>query len=530
MQRLKTLAWVVLALFPLILGTPLMALVHTASAVEVSISPASQYLLPGQTGWVDIRIANATELFGAWVSLTYDPAILSIHDDGADPGVQIAPGDIFAGMDWYTLTNIVDTTAGVITYGAKLSFTGQHGVSGGQLARINFTALAEGSSPFAFIDVILVDREGVSFISVSHDGIVYVQGQLPTVTPTVTPGGPTLTPTPTGSPTVTPTTTPAPLLYIDPEATSMGPGSEVTLTVKIADITNLYGIQFELVYAAGIVEVLDEDPATPGVQIGLGDFLTPVTITQNLADPLIGIIRFAINQYPPTPARSGSGTIARFRLRGLNEGATALAFHSSLLTDPEGNPIAHRRAGGMVAVNRRMVTGRALLQGRTNHSGIQIKRGDTVLATTGPDGSFLFACPVGAGETLDLQATFEGYLPAAKSLVVPEEQLVELGTVTLLGGNLIGPQIEVSRAEGCPGPSPLRIPGPPDEKINILDLTFVGSALGFASTDPQWQPSPDGCHPEWIMYRADVNGDGRVNIFDLVHVGNNFGRSGAQPW
>jgi hypothetical protein len=38
------------------------------------------------------------------------------------------------------------------------------------------------------------------------------------------------------------------------------------------------------------------------------------------------------------------------------------------------------------------------------------------------------------------------------------------------------------------------------------------------------------CRPDYITYRADINEDTFVNIFDLVLVGNNFGRIGLSPW
>jgi hypothetical protein len=74
----------------------------------------------------------------------------------------------------------------------------------------------------------------------------------------------------------------------------------------------------------------------------------------------------------------------------------------------------------------------------------------------------------------------------------------------------------------------LTVAGPPDGKVNILDLTFVGARFGKVSTDPDW--GPDVCNPDYLAYRADINEDDIVNIFDLVLVGNNFGAIAPSLW
>jgi hypothetical protein len=206
-------------------------------------------------------------------------------------------------------------------------------------------------------------------------------------------------------------------------------------------------------------------------------------------------------------------------VRALSSGATALAIQDTGLTNVHAEGMPHGAGGGFVVVNARVITGYVRLQGRTSHAGIEIKHEDQVLGTTLSDGSFYFTSPVDAGQLLTLRASYPAYLEIVKTLLVPVDEIVDLGETTLFGGDVIGPHAIQARAPGCPGSPTVAVPGPPDERINLVDLSFVGGHFGKAAGDSGWEPSPDGCHPEWKAFCADVNGDLRCNIFDLVQVG-----------
>jgi len=62
----------------------------------------------------------------------------------------------------------------------------------------------------------------------------------------------------------------------------------------------------------------------------------------------------------------------------------------------------------------------------------------------------------------------------------------------------------------------------------VLDLTFVGARFGKTNVDSDW--GPDSCHPDYLAFKSDINEDDNVNIFDLVLVGNNFGKLAPSPW
>jgi subtilisin family serine protease len=136
-----------------------------------------------------------------------------------------------------------------------------------------------------------------------------------------------------------------------------------------------------------------------------------------------------------------------------------------------------------------IISGTILLQGRNDHSGVQIFLGqeacpipgsnNTPAFTTEADGHFEIVVPAGQRYRC-LQAVQLGYLVAQK-----QNPRDDLGEVTLLGGDVTG-----------------------DDLVNIFDLALIGSRYG--TSDPT----------------ADLTRDGLVNIIDLVITASNYGREG----
>ncbi len=137
------------------------------------------------------------------------------------------------------------------------------------------------------------------------------------------------------------------------------------------------------------------------------------------------------------------------------------------------------------------VEGKVYLQGRSDHSGVTISVGGHT-ATTLADGGFRIT---GVAEsTYVVNASMPGYLDAERGdVLVQVGKTTLLPDVTLLGGNAIQ-----------------------DDTIDILDLAKV--VTNFNASVP---PADS---------EADINGDGLVDIYDLVLVGINFGKRAPSPW
>lgn len=135
------------------------------------------------------------------------------------------------------------------------------------------------------------------------------------------------------------------------------------------------------------------------------------------------------------------------------------------------------------------IQGQVKLQGRTNQAGAQVALGRQ-LVMSAPDGAFSLAEVMPGSFTITVSAP--GYLSAYRSVTVTSEASLDLPPVLLLGGD-----------------------GDGDGVIRLEDLVLEAAYLG--------QPSPSGL-------ALDVNGDGRVDIYDIALTGINFGGGAPSPW
>ena len=208
-----------------------------SDGAAVYIDPQLMNMWLHTQGVVDIMVTKADGLFAAYVELSFDTCLQVL--DAADPpaGIQLEPGSIFAGQDWYQIGNQANNASGKITYAASLSHGGGVPVSGGQLARIHFVTVGPGTCGFRIDRVKLLDRTGLPLEPVvTRGGEIVVQAATVTPTPSSTPTF-TVTPTPSDTPTVTPTSefTETPTPSVTPTPTEEPTGFRVFVPVIFKD-------------------------------------------------------------------------------------------------------------------------------------------------------------------------------------------------------------------------------------------------------------------------------------------------------
>jgi hypothetical protein len=262
-------------------------------------------------------------------------------------------------------------------------------------------------------------------------------------------------------------------------------GQVFSVNVRAESVVDLYRFDVRLHFNPAILEVVDANGSTPGIQVSPGDWLPPSThVYTNQADNGAGTIHFAATLLTPQPPLTGSGNLVSIPFRARAGGNSPVAFTWLQLVNSGGTAIPVSRTDGHVSVTSTQGTlrGQVWLEGRTDHSGtrVQLDGGATVI--TGADGRYSFSATAG-GHTLAF--TRESYLRKALQAHVPPGGTTTLPTFTLLAG-------DVNQ----------------DGTINILDLTAVAGQFGSIG------PS---------LGAVDINADGRVDILDIVLVAKNFG-------
>jgi hypothetical protein len=130
----------------------------------------------------------------------------------------------------------------------------------------------------------------------------------------------------------------------DPIKSSVAVGQIVTINLYVQDVTDLYGADVRLSFDPEILQVVDDAPATAGVQITpLSSFLKPDFVVRKKAcngvdasDPDCtggGLVWYAATQVNPSQPVSGSGSLAAVRFRRIKAGDTLIAvIHNELVT------------------------------------------------------------------------------------------------------------------------------------------------------------------------------------------------------
>ena len=110
----------------------------------------------------------------------------------------------------------------------------------------------------------------------------------------------------------------------------------IEVPIQVADVTDLYAVDFELTFDPRVATAEDADPASPGVQLGIGSFLDAGLVLYNEVDNQQGIARFVMTQVNPSEPKSGSGIVVVLYLKGVQVGKSALLITNVQLADRSG--------------------------------------------------------------------------------------------------------------------------------------------------------------------------------------------------
>jgi hypothetical protein len=270
------------------------------------------------------------------------------------------------------------------------------------------------------------------------------------------------------------------IVLLAPAGVTIGVGDTVDIEVHVEGVSGFYGVQFALRFNPAILDGVSVVEGTAFTSLPAGGY----TVAQK--DFAGDRARFAASLVGQPPL-GGDLHLATIRFRGRDAGNSPLTWANLILANNGGGSIPYiSRTGNVVVADRINIVGYAFMQGRTNHAGIDVEVSGPIVtdATTAADGRYVLT---------DVRSGRYEFLFEHDMYLATRLRNCDTGagtefrppSVTLVAGDL-------NR----------------DQNIDIMDLTRCAGVFG--SADPG----------------ADINGDGVVNLFDLVLIGINFGRIG----
>ncbi|MHB0878654.1 MAG: cohesin domain-containing protein [Anaerolineae bacterium] len=138
------------------------------------------------------------------------------------------------------------------------------------------------------------------------------------------------------------------------EAT-LAPGETATVVVQVSGVANLYGVDVALAFDPTLIEIVDADSVSAGVQVVAWPSLTQQqrnsiwTIFRDASNQ-DGTARVAMTLMAPAQPISGSTQILAMTVRALAEGTVEITVTSSDLSTEDGEAIAHSIVGESIEI------------------------------------------------------------------------------------------------------------------------------------------------------------------------------------
>jgi hypothetical protein len=141
------------------------------------------------------------------------------------------------------------------------------------------------------------------------------------------------------------------VLSVDPASADVDVGDTTTVDIYITDVTDLAYVEMYVLFDPDLLEVVDADSGTSGVQIEIGSFLgAGVIVDHNEVDQDIGEIHFS--QEVASDGVSGDGVLATITFEGIAPGPSDITIDEMdlYLDDGDGDPIDVSVENGSITV------------------------------------------------------------------------------------------------------------------------------------------------------------------------------------
>jgi len=308
---------------------------------------------------------------------------------------------------------------------------------------------------------------------------------------------------------------PTPILYIDPPSTTVNATETFNINATIANVTDLAGWELKLYYRNNILAAVK---ATEGPFLKQGGSTAFFTVEfNNNYNTTHGRIWLTCTLLGNVPGVNDTGTLTTITFQAVAGGNTTLNLADTVLGDSQANPINHTTNDGevtVIGVHDIAVTNINPLktiigQSYTMHINVTIEnQGDltetfnmTLYANITAINQTEITLSSGTSTTITLIWNTTGfakgnYTISAYAWPVPGE--VDTADNTFTNG-----WIKVVIVGDVNG----------DGVVDIYDLILVASAFGSNISSQTYNPN------------ADINDDHLIDIYDLIIVASHFGET-----
>lgn len=135
------------------------------------------------------------------------------------------------------------------------------------------------------------------------------------------------------------------LVFVDPALVTAGLGETFTISVKVANVEGLYGIDVKFAWDTSILEYVSHVAKIPTDSYPDGILYAPGFFTKDVVDS--GTYWVAYACMAPAPVFDGSGIVFEMTFTVLDVGSCPLDITASSLADLGGDPIAHITIDGV---------------------------------------------------------------------------------------------------------------------------------------------------------------------------------------
>jgi acyl-coenzyme A thioesterase PaaI-like protein len=302
------------------------------------------------------------------------------------------------------------------------------------------------------------------------------------------------------------------VISVYPSASYVEVGSAFNVNVTVSNVYDLVGWEFKLYYLSAKLNGTSVAEG-PFLKQGGNTFFYVVNFTDNY-NATHGMVWLTCTLLGAVPGVSGNGTLATITFRAREPGSSSLMLKDTLLSDSKANPIAHS----------------------VMHGTVYILIHDVAIVEVSPSKTI-----VGQGFTVKISVTLRNdgnYIETLNVTVYVNATVLKIATVTITNGSSVTLDFTWDTSSFICGNYTIKayawpvkgeedvsdnlmsiiifltIPGDVDGdgRVDLKDLVSLAIAYGSSIGTARWNAN------------ADINGNLKVDLSDLVILAKNYGR------